>query len=269
MESKLVIPPYVTASGKIVISDKYEISPTEHTVSDATRGLKTYPLLGVKYLIFYLIIGFVVSSITYPIWIFLLKLETDENLFPLLRNIIGILNIFTPFVVFGSVALGLIMGVKCFFYYCIRPNLKTPEDTVRGFFESFEFPYFPERAYNLLTDQARTLGKIDDNISSDIIAQRLPRVNIYDLPSFKQWWRDLTFSWDINWGKLIKYELGSNLCLLEIVIEVNIPTPELQKTSFTSAFPLIKHNNLWFLATPIMWPCINNDLPKDQREAIQ
>lgn len=130
----------------------------------------------------------------------------------------------------------------------------TPEFTLKYFLTNIGNELY-RHAYNLLTDQAKALGRVDFPRETSI-QKIMPDLVIEDYNSFKNFWRKTLFNWPVLIEKIknkdyeIKSQFGSDYSHTAI-LEVTIKS---ESETFTSKFILVKRHGFWFLVNGFFWP---------------
>jgi hypothetical protein len=139
-------------------------------------------------------------------------------------------------------ALGIWASIKATFVSGFKPNLRTPEGALRSYLFAIDNGLY-ERAYNMLTDQAKVAGDVPlpKEVSMEKAISR-----IVDLETFRKYWQNtgLKIS-DINreimfWGQKCD---EANTALFVASIPSGVTSE-----SFNSKYVLVKRDGLWFVA---------------------
>ena len=131
-----------------------------------------------------------------------------------------------------------------------KPNLKTPEKAVKSFFSSIKKGLY-ERAYNLLTDNARKLELIEFPVETEM-QKEMPDVYFHNFETFENFWSKLEFSWDLDFIQPKCKENDDSLAIVEVEVSPNNLLAG--KHNFKAEFVLIKKDEYWFLCNGFLWP---------------
>jgi len=248
------LPSLVDASGRMAFLDRYEIWPSRHSVADPGRVRKRYVSRGLLHLVFWPVGGLACSCLLLALSRLLQGIEINPNISPFIKIGTSMLNIFCFFGGFAAFPFALCLGVWHFIVYSLRPNMSTPPKAIASFLRALSTGLF-ERAYDLLTDEARHMGRVDLP-KMGIWEKKLPDLDITDLVSFGTWWRGLGFNWKPDWSTLKEWRLADDLSVLQIAIVVRNPERNVERTQFDTVFPLVKREGAWFIAKPFFWPLV-------------
>jgi len=250
----LSAPRYLTNSGQIQLATDYVISLDEHSVADPRCALRTYVKSGFGRFIIYPILGLIGSIVSYTLFLVVRKVDVGGGFMQIPFSIIQ-LCLFLGAVL--ALPYSFYFGGRRFFWSCIRPDLSTPEKAVKCFLFSIKVG-LKERSYNLCTDQAQNLVKVDLARLGRIGSKKMPEVAISDLSSFQNWWawNNVQISWPPALKKMIRYDISSEECIIEIPVAVKYIASGSEYISFRAVFPLIRRDKLWFVAKPFIWPFV-------------
>lgn len=253
---------YLTDFNSIKLAENYVISPRDHSVDDPTRALKKYPRKGLSNVIISLVIGLVLSVVIYFLGFLIEPVAKSIPSFLwefyIVRAFFSVLANYVPLLVVLCPPICLFFGINSLYKSCIRPTLSTPKKAIECFLRSTDVDLY-ERAYNLLTDQAQKLGKLDLNESDHVFAKKIPKeVTISDLSSFEDWWTGVRLCWPPKWKKLVRHDISPDVCVLEFPVRLSYPKAcgELlgEPISFNAVFPMIQRERMWFVVKPFIWP---------------
>ena len=254
-----VRPPYLTPSGTVRLSPEYVISPCHHSVADPSRAFKRYISTGVSRFALYPILGLIASVVAFVLFGVSRQLDLNPEIPRLVKIGTSMLTWFLFCAAILALPCSLLAAGRCLWAACMRPDLSTPEKTVKCFLQSIRVD-LKERAYNLLTDQAQNLGKVDLTKGGHALSGMIPEVLISDLPSFQRWWAwaNVRVSWrPLAWDQMVGYDMSWEVCILEIPMWVAYPPASGEHVHFRAVFPVVRRHNIWFLTTPFIWPFVS------------
>ena len=263
-QAQLPIPQYITASGAIRMRGGHEFPLGNHTVSDPLRALQTFVRPSLVELGVNTVVGIIATAVFYILWRLTSTLELSLQVPHLVKVPISLLSILFVCGVVGSLPCCLFKGLRALWSASVRPDLSLPELSVRFFLRAIRAS-LPERAYNLLTDQARILGSFNLGESFDAVTQALPPVTISDTASFGWWWTGVKFtSWKPVCDECSTYTVAPDVAVVVVPISARL---DMSDVGFKAAFTTVRRHDQWFVATPFMWPCNESAEPTDSSSA--
>jgi len=250
-------PPYLTSLGTIQLVPNYVISPSDHSVSDPRRASRTYVLSGLGHFMIYPIVGLIVSILAYFLYAFLRGIDINPQIPRLIKIGTSMLTFCSFCVAILALPYSFFAGGRRLYWCCIRPDLSTPEKAIKCFLRSLKLR-LKKRSYNLLTDQAQNLGKLDLTESGHILSKKIGEVVISDFSSFEKWWAwtKVELSWPPAWKKMVRYDISSDACILEFPVLVRYLAASAEHISFRAVFPVVRRDKMWFVAKPFIWPFV-------------
>jgi hypothetical protein len=137
----------------------------------------------------------------------------------------------------------------------LRPNLKSPQSAVNSFLNALKNRHYGQ-AFNLLTDQARSVNNLD--LPRDTPMQKgMPALAYGDLNSFQRFWSSIRFPWKPSEHSRMKIQgLGEDTALVEAEIAIDRTVPQPNEYGFTAKFWVVKRSGMWFIANGFFWPGI-------------
>jgi hypothetical protein len=143
-------------------------------------------------------------------------------------------------VIFG--AFNILYIIKSMFVSAFKPNLRTPEEALRSYLYAIDNRLY-ERAYNMLTDQAKIAGDVP--LPKEVKMEKSIS-RIVDLDTFTKYWDStgLRIS-DINNTIHIHPEKcdEENTAIFSATIPVGTGSQD-----FYSKYVLVRRHELWFIA---------------------
>jgi hypothetical protein len=234
---------------------QYSIIPEDHTVSHPERADENYRQLAVKKAIGYFITGLILSGILLFIHFWLDKGVVEDRYEGLMDWVTSLVWGTAGFMGLFMFPYMLYAGVRCVMVSYFKPDVSTPESTLKAFLNSTQSS-LTIRAYNLLTDQAQTPGKVELTGGVETLASRVPDIDINDVETFETFWVGMDgLSWKYKTGSIEKRELNDDASvLLTVPVKAGARRSGGKKLWFSVEFVAVRRKSRWFLANGFVWP---------------
>ena len=239
-------------SAPITLYDPYEVVPDVQSVAEPERARRTYVKAAAKTAGGYVLTGLAILAVTLSLHLWLDPGVMDDRwdgiqgfAALMLWGLAGVfsLTIF-PYMLYCA--------VRCLLVACVAPDTTTPKATVKAFLNSTRSS-LNERAYNLLTDQARSPGKVELGGGLAALARRMPAIEIHDLESFERFWVAMdVLSWTYRTGRIRCEEHDSESVV--ITVPAKAKGRRDGKIRFEVRFAAVRRASHWYLANGFVWP---------------
>jgi hypothetical protein len=223
----------------------FDIVPDEHVVSDMSRLTKTALPESLKNFG----IVFAVSIVTTLFIVAASQVMERTISEPGLKKIIG--------TVMAACVIGLLIycgvKIKIVIGSLFKPNLKTPESAVRSFLSSLQKGLY-KQAYNLLSDTAQKLGKLEMP-KNNIMQKKMPDLNFDDLHTFASFWQRIEFPWKQSDLERPKAQtINDSVAIVELRIDMDRTSIRWEEFPLSAKFVTVKRGGLWIIANGFFWP---------------
>lgn len=220
----------------------FQINAREHDVKDTALHLKSSLPEALKNLAIGIVIVILSATILYLVGDKIDSVMADSWIKKtIIAGIVG--------AIFGLFYFLVVHNFMAVLASLFKPNLKTPEKAVRSFFSSIK-KGLHERAYNLLTDNARKLELIEFPVETEM-QKEMPDLYFHNFETFENFWSKLGFSWDLDMIRPECKKKDDSLAIVEVEVFPN--NISAGKHYFIAEFVLIKKDGYWFLCNGFLW----------------
>jgi hypothetical protein len=224
---------------------------SSQTVKDPFEAQRFYLRHGLRNLIRFPLIGLAVSGVAFLIF-YGLDQFMERDLPGPVEFVVSLIWALAFLWAVVNFPLWTYWGIRSFLVSARPANLRRPEAAVRAFLASVNNSLY-ERGFNMLTDQARTLGPVQLPRVHQM-AKRMPEADIHDLESFRNFWSAVEFlDWKFKLRRASREDLGDRVVRLTVPVKADAAKGD-GKIHFRVDFMLVERERFWFLTHGFAWP---------------